>query len=134
MLNPFPELLVYSMLAPFLLRIVVGFIFIDLGILLFKGEKERWLLSLNTLHIPNPKLVVKILGVIEIVGGVALLLGALTQIAALILALLTFIEIYIEYKNPEVIKRTFVFYLLVLVITLSLLFSGAGAFAFDLPL
>lgn len=134
MLNPFPELLVYSMLAPFLLRIIAGFIFIDLGILLFKGEKERWLLSLNTLHIPNPKLVVKILGVIEIVGGVALLLGAYTQIAALILALLTFIEIYIEYKNPEVIKRTFVFYLLVLVITLSLLFSGAGAFAFDLPL
>ncbi len=122
------------MLAPFLLRVVVGVLFIDLGILLFKGEKQRWILSLETLRIPNPKLVVKILGVLEIVGGVALLLGAYTQIAALILALLTFVETYIEYKNPEVIKRTFVFYALVFVISLSLLFSGAGAFAIDLPL
>jgi len=134
MLNPFPELLVYSMLAPFLLRIVIGFIFIDLGLLLFKGEKERWILSFNTLRIPNPKLVVKIIGVVEIVGGIALLLGAYTQVVALVLALLTFVETYIEYKNPELIKRTFVFYLLIFIITLSLLFSGAGAFAIDLPL
>ena len=134
MLNPFPELLVYSMLAPFLLRVVIGFIFIDLGLLLFKGEKERWILSLKTLRIPNPILVVKILGIVEIAGGVALLLGAYTQVAALVLTLLTFIETYIEYKNPEVIKRTFVFYILVFIITLSLLFSGAGAFAIDLPL
>ncbi len=134
MLNPFPELLVYSMIAPFILRVVVGFIFIDLGILLFKGEKQRWILSLQTLRVPNPKIVVKIIGIIEIAGGVALLVGAYTQIAALVLALLNFIETYIEYKNPEVIKRTFVFYALIFAITLSLLFSGAGAFAFDLPL
>lgn len=134
MLNPFPELLVYSMIAPFFLRIIVGFIFIDLGVLLFKGEKQRWILSLQTLGVPNPNLVVKILGIVEVAGGIALLLGAYTQIAALVLALLTFIETYIEYKNPEVIKRTFVFYALIFVITLSLLFSGAGAFAIDLPL
>ena len=134
MLNPFPELLVYSMLAPFVLRVVVGFVFVDLGILLFKGEKQRWLLSFETLRVPHPKTAVKILGVLEVVGGILLILGALTQITALVLALLTFVETYIEYKNTNVIKRTFVFYLLILVITLSLLFSGAGAFAFDLPL
>jgi hypothetical protein len=52
----------------------------------------------------------------------------------LILILLTFCETYIEYKMPVVLKRNFVFYFMLLAIMLSLLLSGAGAFAFDLPL
>lgn len=134
MLNPFPDLLVYSMLAPFILRIVAGLVFIDLGILLFKGEKERWLTSLSVLRIPNPKMTAKILGGIEVIGGVALIFGFYTQIAALVLALLTFCEAYVEYKYPIVLKRNLVFYVMLLAIVLSLLLSGAGRPAFDLPL
>jgi uncharacterized membrane protein YphA (DoxX/SURF4 family) len=134
MLNPFPELLTYGLLAPFILRVVVGFVFVNLGLLAFKGEKERWIVSLATLNIPNPKIAVKIFGAIEFIGGVMFLLGFYTQIAALILAVLTFAEAYVEYKDPTILKRNFVFYLLILAITLSLLFSGAGAFAIDLPL
>lgn len=134
MLNPFPDLLTYSLLAPFILRVVAGFIFINLGVLAFKNEKERWLVSLETLKIPSPKLALKILGLVEIVAGVMLILGFYTQIAALILALLTFAEAYVEYKDPMILKRNFVFYLMLLSILLSLLLSGAGAFAFDLPL
>ncbi len=134
MLNPFPELLTYGLLSPFILRVVVGFIFVNLGLLAFKGEKERWIVSLATLNIPNPKIAVKIFGAIEFVGGVMFLLGYYTQIAALVLALLTFAEAYVEYKDPTILKRNFVFYVLILAITLSLLFSGAGAFAIDLPL
>jgi len=134
MLNPFPDLLTYSLLAPFILRVVAGLIFIDLGILLFKNEKERWLISLSSLKIPNPKLAIKILGSIEIMAGVMLILGFYTQIAALVLTLLTFTEVFIEYKQPEILKRNLVFYLMLLAIVFSLLLSGAGAFAFDLPL
>lgn len=134
MLNPFPDLLTYSLLAPFILRVVAGIIFVDLGYLAFKNEKERWLLSLSTLKVPNPQLTLKILSVVEIVGGVMLILGFYTQIAALVLALFTFAETYIEYKEPEVLKRNLVFYVMLLAILLSLLLSGAGAFAFDLPL
>jgi putative oxidoreductase len=134
MLNSFPDLLTYALLAPFILRLVAGLIFIDLGVLAFKNEKERWLVSLSVLKIPNPKLTLKILGSIETIGGLMLLIGFYTQIAAIILALLTFAEAYIEYKEPEVLKRNFVFYIMLLAIVLSLLFSGAGAFAIDLPL
>ena len=134
MLNPFPELLTYSLLAPFILRLIAGLIFIDLGVLAFKNEKKRWLASLSTLKVPNPKLAIKIFGGIEIIGGIMLLIGFYTQVAALVLALLTFAESYIEYKQPEVLKRNFVFYIMLLAIILSLLFSGAGAFAIDLPL
>ena len=132
MLNPFPDLLVYSLLAPFILRLVAGLIFINLGVLTFKNEKERWFSSLTILRIPNPKLAVKILGAIEIASGVMLVLGFYTQIAALILALLTFAEAYVEYKDPTVLKRNFVFYIMLLSIVLSLLLSGAGALAQDL--
>lgn len=134
MLNPFPELLVYSMIAPFILRVISGLIFADLGYLAFRGEKERWVSSLAVLKIPRPGLAVKIIGIIEIAGGVMLLAGFYTQIAALVLAILTFAESYVEYKNPEVLKRNLVFYVMLFAIVLSLLFSGAGAFAFDLPL
>ena len=134
MLNPFPDLLTYSLLAPLILRVVAGLIFIDLGILAFRNEKERWLASFSTLKMPNPKIAVKIFGGVEIAGGVMLILGFYTQVATLILALLTFAEGYVEYKEPLILKRNLVFYVMLLSILLSLLFSGAGAFAFDLPL
>jgi putative oxidoreductase len=134
MLNPFPDLLVYSLLAPFILRVAAGLVFLDLGILAFKNEKKRWIDSLAALKIPNPEVSAKILGGIEILGGLALVAGFYTQVAALILAILVFCEAYIEYKQPLILKRNFVFYLMLLAMTLSLLFSGAGAFAFDLPL
>ena len=134
MLNPFPELLTYSLLAPFILRLMVGIIFINLGLLIFKGEKDRWQISLSTLNIPNPKLAVKIFGGIEIIGGVMLVLGFYTPIAALMLGILVFAQAYVEYKDPAILKRNFVFYSLILVIVISLLFSGAGTFAIDLPL
>lgn len=134
MLNPFPDLLVYGLLAPFILRVIAGFIFINLGILAFKNEKQRWVVSLSTLNISNPKMAVKILGAIEVVGGVMLLVGLYTQVAALILGFLTFAEAYVEYKDPSILKRNLVFYTMLFAITLSLLLSGAGAFALDLPL
>ena len=134
MLNPFPDLLTYSLLAPFILRIVVGLIFIDLGVLAFKSEKEKWIVSFSTLRVPNPKLAVKIFGAIEVALGIMLILGFYTQIAALILGLLTFTEAYVEYKEPVILKRNLIFYVMLFAIVLSLLFSGAGAYAIDLPL
>lgn len=134
MLNPFPELLTYSLLAPFILRVVAGFIFIDLGRLVLQGEKTRWLTSLSALNIPRPEMTVKILGLLEIVGGLMLIAGFYTQISALVLAILTFAEAFVEYKEPVLLKRNFVFYVLLLTISLSLLLSGAGAFAVDIPL
>ncbi|KKP80073.1 MAG: Membrane protein [Parcubacteria group bacterium GW2011_GWB1_35_5] len=137
MLNPFPELFTYSLFAPFILRLVAFHCQsckIDFIEIYFKGEKERWQISLATLNIPKPKLAVKIFGGIEMIGGMMLILGFYTQIAALVLGLLVFVEAYVEYKDPAILKRNFVFYSLLLAIVVSLLLSGAGAFAIDLPL
>ncbi len=134
MLNPFPELLTYSMIAPAILRLVAGLVFINLGRLALQGERNSWLVSLRALNIPRPEVSVKILGALEIVGGIMLLLGIYTQIASLLLAILTFVEAFVEYKDPAILKRSLIFYSLLFAITLSLLLSGAGAFAIDIPL
>lgn len=134
MLNPFPDLLSYSLLAPLILRLVVGLIFIDLGVLKFRSEKERWLASFDALHLRPADLFVNLYGFLQVAGGILLVVGLWTQLAALAFVIFTGIELYIEMTAREVLKRDLVFYLLVFTISLSLLFTGAGAFAFDIPL
>ena len=134
MLNPFPELLVYSLLAPFILRLVAGYVFINLGILSFRSERGQWINSLRILRVPNPHIGVRVVGIIEMIGGALLIIGLWTQITAIVLAVLTFAEAYLEYRDPTILKRNIVFYVLLLGILLSLTLSSAGAFAIDLPL
>lgn len=134
MLNPFPELLNYALLAPFILRVVIGLIFIDLGFLKFRSEKARWIASFEALHLRPADLLVALYAIIQIIGGTLLLVGLWTQVAALVFVVSTGAELYIEWSAREVLKRDMVFYLLLFVISISLLLTGAGAFAFDLPL
>lgn len=134
MLNTFPELLTFSLLAPLILRATIGFIILNLGYLKLTKEKVRWEASFEALGIRQKDLVLKIFALIEIIGGLALILGAYTQIAALVFVIIIFIELFIEQKEETLLVRDITFYLLMFAIALSLLFSGAGFFAFDLPL
>lgn len=124
----------YSPLAPFILRVLVGFIFIDLGLLKFRGEKESWLASFNTLGLRPADLFLTIYALLQIVGGLLLLVGLWTQVAALAFVIFTSIELYVEWQAREILKRDIVFYLLVFIISLSLLITGAGTYAIDIPL
>ncbi|KKQ83528.1 MAG: DoxX family protein [Parcubacteria group bacterium GW2011_GWB1_38_8] len=134
MLNPFPELLNYSLLAPLILRVLVGLIFIDLGFLKFRGEKERWLASFETLGLRPVDLFLSLYAMLQIVGGALLIIGLWTQVAALTFVIFTGIELYIEWRAQEILRRDMVFYLLIFTISLSLLLTGAGAYAIDIPL
>ena len=60
--------------------------------------------------------------------------GLWTQIAALAFVIFTTIELYIEWQAREILRRDIVFYLLIFAISLSLLLTGAGAYAIDIPL
>jgi uncharacterized membrane protein YphA (DoxX/SURF4 family) len=119
MLNPFPELLTYSTFAPFILRAVLGLVFLDLGVMKLRRVRLGW---------------VPALGLLEVIGALMLFAGFYTQIAALAIVITTGIELYIEWKDSQVLKGDFVFYLLLFAISLSLLLTGAGAFAKDIPL
>lgn len=134
MLNIFPELLNYSLLAPFILRVVVGLIFVDLGVLMFKSERQRWITSFEALGLRPTDLFVPLYGLVQVIGGALLIIGLWTQGATLALVIITGIELYIEWSAKEILKRDTVFYLLLFAISLSLLLTGAGAYALDIPL
>ena len=133
-LNVFPNLLTYSELAPFILRLVVGIIFLELGYLKLGKEKSAWDMFFQTIHFKPSYVFVALLAIVEIVSGAFLVVGYLTQIAALVMAIILFAEAYVELRDGTLLKRDIVFYTLLLVICVSLLLTGAGAFAFDLPL
>ncbi|MEK7514552.1 MAG: DoxX family protein [Patescibacteria group bacterium] len=134
MLNPFPDLLVYGLLAPFILRVAVGLVFINLGYLALTKEKERWSAVFNFLRLKPAPLFVSAMGILEVAGGVLLLAGFGTQITALVLSIIVLGDLALEYKEESILSRDFGFYLLLFAITVSLLFSSAGFFAIDLPL
>ncbi|MDP3875318.1 MAG: DoxX family protein [bacterium] len=134
MLNPFPEFLMYSLVSPFILRLLLGLIFIDLGFLKFRSEKEAWLASLETLGLRPADLFLPLYALLQIIGGLLLFVGLWTQVAALAFVIFTGIELYVEWRAREILKRDMVFYLLIFTISLSLLLTGAGAYALDIPL
>ncbi|MDP2705205.1 MAG: DoxX family membrane protein [Patescibacteria group bacterium] len=133
MLTLFPELLTYGLVAPFLLRISIGFVLINLGYLSFKGERKQWENVGNLLRIPE-KVFASGYGVFQIAGGIFFVIGLWTQAFALLFSALFLAELLVEYREESILKRELAFYLLLFVISLSLLFSGAGFFAFDIPL
>lgn len=127
MLNPFPELLAFGLLAPFIIRICLGVMFIRHGYFkLFKNHDEPASKTAKNLTIT--------IGSIEVIGGITLLLGFLTQISALILATLVFVVTIFKKRSGETTRRDLGFAAFVFLILISLLFSGAGFFAFDIPL
>ena len=116
MLNPFPNLLTLGLVAPFLIRLILALTVITLGKHKLKSSRKD------------------ILGYIEIVAGVFLVLGFLTQVAALVLILLFGYELYKKIKSRAFLSNGVNYYFILFVLSLSLLLSGAGAYAFDLPL
>ena len=132
MLNPFPEILAFGLLSPFIIRLCLGVIFVRHGYLkLFKNRDEavalfekagRW-----------AKTLVIAVGSIELIGGAMLFAGFLTQIAALSLATLVLATIIFK-KVTGVPGKDLGFMAFLFLTLVSLLFSGAGFFAFDVPL
>ncbi len=134
MLNPFPELLSLGLIAPLILRVVVGLVFINTGYLKITKEKQRWLVFVNAIRLKPAKQIVFVLGLLEIVAGAMLIVGLSVQYVCIALLLLTAKEWAVEYKEDVLVARDIVFYSLVGAILLSLLLTGAGFLAFDLPL
>jgi uncharacterized membrane protein YphA (DoxX/SURF4 family) len=134
MLNPFPTLLSLSFFAPTILRITLGIYLLYFG--LRKLTKSRKLESDLLERIGfRPGIYFAVgCGLVEIIAAIFLILGFLTQIAALIAALITISGAWLKIKSPTLRSENLSSYLLILAIAVSLLALGAGAFAIDLPL
>jgi len=130
----FPGLLTFWLIAPFLLRITVGFIFIYFGITKIWKERKRRISFFNKIGLGGEVIFFWIISIIELIGGAFLVLGLFTQIISLILLIIIIVAIYVKIKNPSLLDNSLEFFILTLAVLLSLLFLGAGFFAIDLPL
>ncbi len=131
MLNLFP-IQFLALFAYFLLRVLAGTVLLYLGLLharSFPTLKDGLSLS----WWPYGRVSAGILIATELATGIMLLLGFATQLAALVLILMS-LKLFIlrGWLTHETIPPR-PFYLLLLGIALCLFITGAGAFAFDLP-
>lgn len=125
----FPQLFTYEFFAPTILRIFLGGFFILFCYLKFKdipGKTELFF----SLGIKPARFWVLFIAILEFISGIFLLFGFLTQLVVIISALLMLIAIFTVGK----ITKRYDFYIILLIISISLLLSGPGAFSIDLPL
>lgn len=134
MLNPFPELIVFALIAPFLIRIFLGGYYLLSSARwmkkLYAGEREKPAAeSASPPLSTDSKYGAKnhVLTWLLFLGSISVLIGAWTQVGALALGISS---LYFLYTKKE--ERWW--YGALFIMSLSTIFTGAGFFAFDLPL
>ena len=113
-----------------LARVAAGIVFLVFGIGKFTAHASE-VDSFHKYGLPEPDATVYAIGVVEVVGGILLILGFLTWFAALVLAGDMFVAIIVSgIKEGEVVPSLTLAPVL-LVIMLALMRFGPGAPALD---
>ncbi len=137
MLNIFPSLLTYSFSAPTLVRVgvAVSFLIIGYKTLFLTKDGIATVFEFEAIGLRPAAYFAWFFGTVELLAGVCLAAGFVTQIAAMATGLISLGFLCMPGKNRGdhlPINKLALF--LLLVCSLSLIFSGAGAYAFDIPL
>lgn len=122
MLSLFPSLLTWDQVSPLIIRLTLG---ITLAYFGWRKIKDRGTSSGSNSHL---------YGGIEIIVAVFMIVGLFTQLAALINAIILVIKLTFKAKEGKFLSDGINYYILLLVMCISLMLTGAGLFAFDLPL
>ncbi len=125
--NYFP-ILFLAPLAYFLLRICVAIILIYLGRSNITHRKS----SVSNTTFSQTALAT--FGIIEIALGVFFFVGFSTQIAALALMAVTLIHLIRPHMLRHTMTPSRIFFVLLFFVSVSLFITGAGPFAYDLPI
>lgn len=133
MFNTFPDLLAFSFFAPVFLRLALGIPFILLGYRTLFKNHEILANYFSKRNLPLAKILATKVGLIELITGILITIGLLTQISVLLTICLSVLLINIEEKKIRLNQSNAMFYVFI-GISLALLFTGAGVFAFDIPL
>lgn len=131
-LTPFPLLLDFRIFAPTLLRVAAACVFAYLAYVHYHNRDK-----IAEIHFPivgRAEWVVWFAIVVEAATAAALFFGYYTQIAALVGAAVALKNIVWSSMYPSFFMLSRGTAFLLLIITFSLLLTGAGTLAFDLPL
>jgi uncharacterized membrane protein YphA (DoxX/SURF4 family) len=134
MLNPFPELLDFGILAPALIRVAVAVFFISFGWSKLTKEREHKATFFESIGLRPAGVYVTLLGLFQIIAGVCLIVGVFTQVIAMLCSVIALVSYIIKKRHPEMLFTPSSVYALLFIMSLSLIFSGAGGLAVDLPL
>lgn len=117
-----------------LMRIVVGFVFLmhgqekffEMGV----GNVEGWFGSLG---IPAPALAALVVSLVELIGGIALIVGAMTRLFGILLAVDMVVALLVFHlPNGFFMTSNGIELVLVLgAVSLGLVLTGPGALALD---
>ena len=120
MLSTFPTLLSWSELAPTMIRITLGLVLLYWA---FKTFTSKSVISKDGA-----------VAAIEALAGALLIIGLYTQIAALVIMVDLLVRSVRKIMSRAFFTSGINYYFILLIMALSLLVSGAGLLAFDLPL
>lgn len=118
----------YSKFSPLALRLVFGILFLIHGIAKFQqmAGTEQFFAKLGLPHIA-----VSLIALVEIIGGISLIIGFGSRILAFILAVDMIVAIFIVKLGMGFVGG-YEFELALVAGLVSLVFSGPGAFALNL--
>lgn len=128
-------LFLYSDWAPLLIRLVLGAAFVVHGYpkLFNKAGREGFAGWLQSMGFKPGKFWALVVGVVEFYGGIALILGVYTQLAAILIAINMLVAMW-KVKWGKVgftAQGGWEIDLVYLVIAVSLLLTGAGVWSLD---
>lgn len=131
----FPHLFDYQLLGIFLIRVTLGIIFVYFWYEKIALQRKERIHFFEKLGLRPAKTYFFIISSLEGIAGAFLVVGFLTQAAALVTGILMTIATFIKWRNPSALHRnTIEFYIILAIVSYALLFLGPGAFAIDLPL
>ncbi|HAT68277.1 MAG: hypothetical protein A2481_00390 [Candidatus Yonathbacteria bacterium RIFOXYC2_FULL_47_9] len=135
MLSLFPELFDYSFLAIGILRVALGLIFLWFAYIKIFSARAEYLSFFEKTKMRPTRVFLNIAIGLELLIGSSLVAGYYSQAAELGGGALMALATLIKWHRPNLLPHnTAAFYLLLSMVSFTLLFVGPGAFAFDLPL
>ena len=131
-LSIFPSLFYLSPLAPTLLRIAAALVFAQYSYNTYVRREE--LSRISFIVVGSGRWIPLITAAITALTAIGLFLGLYTQLAALVGALLALKMFVWHRRYPEFFRFSRTLSGLLLIVCISLLLTGAGAWGFDYPL
>jgi len=117
-----PSLLTYQQAGPLIIRLVLGITLLNFGWKKVRGHGSSSGSNSATY------------GALEMFISIFLIIGLFTQIAALLNVIILVIKLGFKAKAGLLLSDGVNYYILLLAMAVSLMFTGPGFFAFDLPL